>query len=330
MSKVTVSVIIPVYNASLLLKRCLNSVFAQKGKYELEVICIDDGSTDNSVDIVRQYAHPVIVLQQKNQGPAAARNKGIKAASGKYLAFLDADDYWAPSFLENTVGFLESNKEAIAVSVGQKHISTSSGKAGTIVPAFLESNPKKIKQPILLDNFFGFWAAHFHVCTGSILMKTQVVKNTGGQRTDLRITEDLEFWAYLATFGRMGFIPEILFISDGGIVTQNTGWLKKNKKRWASAPSVEKWEARIVKAIPDIAIKPYQIARGRIAKNLCYSMIMSGRTKQARMLCLKYKSSFPSDKVSRLLSTGSNFILCWIFTVLLIYIREYTRIIAIR
>lgn len=327
---ITISIIIPVYNGALLISRCLDSIFKQQGNYKLEIIVIDDGSTDNTIEIVRQYAHPVIVLRQKNQGPAAARNKGIKAASGKYLAFLDADDYWAPSFLESTVRFLESNSEAIAVSVGQKHITTSSGKAGTIAPAFLESNPKKIKRPVLLENFFEFWAAHFHVCTGSILMNTQIVKNTGGQRTDLRITEDLEFWAYLATFGRIGFIPKILFVSDGGIVTKKTGWLKKNKKRWASAPSVEKWEERIVKAIPDKDVKQYQIARGRIAKNLCYSMIMSGRTKQARMLCLKYKSSFPNDKVSRLLSTGSNFVLCWIFAVLVIYIREYTRIIVIR
>jgi len=322
-----ISIIIPVYNGALLISRCLDSIFNQAGDFKLDVIVIDDGSTDDTVDILNRYPHPLKLLQQKNQGPAAARNKGIDVANGEYLAFLDADDYWKPSFLKQTVAFLENHKDAIAVSVGQKHITTSSGKSGTIVPNILASNPEKIKQPILLDNFFEFWATHFHVCTGSILMETQVVKNTGGQRTDLRITEDLEFWAYLATFGRMGFIPQILFVSDGGIVTKKTGWLKKNKQRWASAPTVEEWEVRIIRAIPDKDVKQYQIARGRIAKNLAYSMIMSGRTKLARETIQKYGHSFPNDRISKLLQIGNKHSLLWIPIISLFQIREITRIV---
>lgn len=98
--EIDISVIIPVYNAALLIDRCLDSVFAQNGIYKTEVILIDDGSTDNSVEIIknRREQSQIILLQQKNAGPAVARNKGLAIASGKYAAFLDADDYWLPDF----------------------------------------------------------------------------------------------------------------------------------------------------------------------------------------------------------------------------------------
>jgi len=320
-----ISVIIPVYNASLLLKRCIDSVFQQKGNYILDVICIDDGSTDNSVEIIMNYPNTVKLLKQTNHGPAAARNQGINIATGKYLAFLDADDYWEPEFLFETVSFLESNPCAVAVSAGQKHISIKNKSA--IVPEFLQTQPDKISKACLLDNFFSFWAEHSHVCTGSILMKTEVVKQTGGQREELRITEDLEFWGYLATFGQIGFVPRVLFTSDGVKVTKQTGWINKNRKRWASAPTVEKWEERIVASISQKDLEHYQRARGRIAQNICYSMIMSGRSQIARRTCLKYGKSFPKNRVRWLLLTGAKNSLFWFAVITVIKIREYTRII---
>ena len=119
--KTLVSIIIPIYNGSLLIERCLNSVFNQIGNFNLEVIVIDDGSTDNSIALLTSYPKPIIILRQENQGPATARNKGIEKSTGKYLAFLDADDYWESTFLKETVTFLEKKPEAIAVSVGQIH-----------------------------------------------------------------------------------------------------------------------------------------------------------------------------------------------------------------
>ena len=324
MNNLKISIIIPVYNGALLITRCLDSVFNQKGYYNLEIIVIDDGSNDNSVEIIRNYPRTTKLLQQSNQGPAAARNKGIEIASGKYLAFLDADDYWEPDFLSETVNFLEKFKEAVAVSVGQKHITIRN--SGAIVPEFLKIDSEKKKKPVLIDNFFSFWAENFHICTGSILLCTDVAKKTGGQRTDLRITEDLEYWAYLATFGPIGFIPKVLFISDGNLITKQSGWLNKNRRRWASAKTIEKWEERIVPGVRDKDYKPYQKARGRIAKNLCYSMIMSKRSSLAKKTILRYGEYFPNDRVAALLKFGAKNKLLWFATVWLIRIREYTRI----
>lgn len=94
---VKISVIIPIYNMERYLRECLDSVLSQTLK-DIEIICIDDGSTDRSYDILQEYSEKhgnVIILQQENQGAGLARNKGIGQAEGKYLCFLDPDDYYA-------------------------------------------------------------------------------------------------------------------------------------------------------------------------------------------------------------------------------------------
>ena len=88
------SIIIPIYNGALLVDRCLDNIFSQSTQFSYEVIIVDDGSTDNTVELIKARKEPNIVLyQQQNAGPAVARNKGVELAKGKYVAFMDADDY---------------------------------------------------------------------------------------------------------------------------------------------------------------------------------------------------------------------------------------------
>lgn len=93
-----ISVIIPVYNTERYLPRCLDSVLSNT--YDnLEVICINDGSTDNSINILDNYKvsdERVVVINQKNSGVSAARNAGINVATGEYIAFIDSDDWVHP------------------------------------------------------------------------------------------------------------------------------------------------------------------------------------------------------------------------------------------
>ncbi len=90
-----VSVIIPVYNVEKYLSGCLDSIISQSYK-NLEIICIDDGSTDHSLDILKFYEkkdNRIKVISQKNAGPSAARNMGLDVVTGKYISFVDSDDY---------------------------------------------------------------------------------------------------------------------------------------------------------------------------------------------------------------------------------------------
>lgn len=112
-----VSVIIPVYNAAKVIRKTLDSVFEQTYK-NIEVVLVDDCSTDNSKQIINEYAktHDGIVycLQETNQGAGAARNKALEIAQGQYVAFLDADDKWKPQKIEKQINLLKEKNGAFS------------------------------------------------------------------------------------------------------------------------------------------------------------------------------------------------------------------------
>jgi glycosyltransferase involved in cell wall biosynthesis len=119
-SRPLVSVVIPVFNAEPFQREALDSVLAQD--YEpFEVIVVDDGSTDGSGTIARSYPE-VRYLRQENQGPAVARNAGIAAAQGEFLAFFDADDVMLPNKLSVQVGYLLEHPEATVTLAKQGSI----------------------------------------------------------------------------------------------------------------------------------------------------------------------------------------------------------------
>ena len=283
------SVIIPTYNARLLIGRTLESVLGQRGigRADLEIIVVDDASTDGTPDVVAGYAAKDdrirVFRETVNRGPAACRNIGLREARGELAAFLDGDDYWEADFLAVCSGFLADHPEAIAVSVMQRHRII--GKPESVSPRIDEDMDA---AGSVLDDYYRFWAKYRHVCTGSAMFRTAVAREVGGQREDLRVCEDLEFWALLATRGKWGFVPQILFTSDGGDTTKAQGWLAKNMKRWQSAPAVEEWSRRILAALPSECKSGFAVCQAQIAKNLSYSMIQSDRDAEARRTVLKY------------------------------------------
>ena len=113
---VKISIIIPVYNDSVYVTQCIQSVLNQTLK-EIEIVCIDDGSTDDSARLIErmmQGEERIVLLQQRNQGPGIARNEGIRKAKGKYVAFLDADDYYLETeALEKMYCACEENHVAV-------------------------------------------------------------------------------------------------------------------------------------------------------------------------------------------------------------------------
>lgn len=112
-----VSIIIPIYNAEKYLKQCIESLLNQTYPY-FELICIDDGSTDKSYDILMQYKGKddrILLIKQKNEYAGAARNRGLKAAKKKYVLFLDADDFFCKDMLEKAVKQAEENETEILV-----------------------------------------------------------------------------------------------------------------------------------------------------------------------------------------------------------------------
>jgi glycosyltransferase involved in cell wall biosynthesis len=105
-----ISVVIPAYNAGGFIKRTIDSVLAQTYR-DYEVIVVDDGSTDNTADVVKSYAGKVRYIYQENAGDGPARNAGIRAARGEWIAFLDHDDEWLPQKLELQMKLLDRNPD---------------------------------------------------------------------------------------------------------------------------------------------------------------------------------------------------------------------------
>ena len=110
--KPLVSVIIPTYNRGWILAEAIDSVLAQDFK-EYELIVVDDGSTDNTREILDTYGQDIVVLRQVNKGVSAARNRGIAEAGGQLVAFLDSDDLWLPRKLSRQVDYFNLNPDTV-------------------------------------------------------------------------------------------------------------------------------------------------------------------------------------------------------------------------
>ena len=119
---ISISIIIPVYNIEKYLKECLDSLNNQTFK-DFEVICVNDGSKDNSLKILNEYAQKdsrFKIISQENEGSGSARNNGLSHAKGKYVQFLDGDDYFEPTMLETLYNLAEKNNADISVCSSRK------------------------------------------------------------------------------------------------------------------------------------------------------------------------------------------------------------------
>jgi len=278
-------VVVPAFNAERGLKRCIDSVLAQTHP-DREVTVVDDGSTDATGWIAGSYGDRIRLITQANLGECAARNAGFSHATGEYIAFVDHDDYWEPAFLETCVRFLEQHPDVAVVSTGSDHRSALSAKVRHM-PAFLEASPPP-SQGTPLESFFDFWATHDHVCAGSVVLRGILFDEAGGQREDLALSGDLEYWGYLATFGRWGFIPRVLLHVDG---TQSSGpgLYDKFHRRYSQCTGVADWESRIAPRLKAADRAGFERVRGRVATWYVFAKVFVGRDWEAYEEARAYK-----------------------------------------
>lgn len=157
-----VSVIVPVYNVERFLAQCLDSVLGQTFK-DFEIVCIDDGSTDASSEILQQYAKRdsrIVAVRQENAGLSAARNAGMRLARGTYIAFLDSDDYLASDMLEKTVATAEETGAEIVIFDYWLYFD-STGNLGTYrdqeIYARLNGSVFTLEEAPEMAQFIGVW-----------------------------------------------------------------------------------------------------------------------------------------------------------------------------
>lgn len=201
MTNAVVSIIMPVYNGERFIAKAIDSVLAQSHR-QWEVIIINDGSTDSTATVVAQFTDTRIhCIHQENMGLAGARNTGINAAKGKFLAFLDADDEWVPRFLERCVSELMSDGDLVGVYTFNYHIDQDGLQLPRPGAQFVSS--EAMYQRLLEGGFFPPCA---------VVMRTQVVIDVGLFDSGLQGqgTEDWDLWLRVTNQYTIRCIPEPL------------------------------------------------------------------------------------------------------------------------
>ena len=167
----TVSVIIPVFNGQATIAAAIDSALAQEFRGDLEVIVVNDGSTDSTLSVLDAYRGRVTVLDRANAGPAVTRNAGVRASHGDYIAFLDADDIWMPGKLAKTVAVLERESDVAVVYTNALIIDATGNRLGsTYTPA------DQKHAPAMEDMLSEFW----NILPSSAVMKRATFDAVGG------------------------------------------------------------------------------------------------------------------------------------------------------
>lgn len=193
-----ISVVIPTYNHGNFLPDAIDSA-RQQTYPNIEIIVVDDGSTDNTNQVVASYEDELVFIRQKNQGLSSARNTGIKAAAGNYIALLDADDYWLPSFLSTVAAYLNSDPEIGAVHSGFFFVDERGDKLPQIGT---ETVPDNRMYDRLLDGEF--------FIPSSVLTRRSCFTRVGLFDEQLRASEDWDMWLRVARNYRFAGISEPL------------------------------------------------------------------------------------------------------------------------
>ena len=195
-----VSVVIPTHNRPALLKEALDSVYAQKEKrevFELEVVVVDDASSDSTPDVVLNYPEVRYLRLPTRKGPGVARNAGIAATNGSYIAFLDDDDVWLPVKLSLQVPVLERNPEVCAVCSEVQE----QGREW-VWPSVHPAPVARVFHRLLLGNFYGNPAG--------FLLRRWALEAVGGFDESLSLAEDYDLWLRLAARFPFAFVPGVV------------------------------------------------------------------------------------------------------------------------
>ena len=200
-----ISIVIPTYNRSSLLIRAINSVFAQSYK-NFELIIVDDGSTDNTFELLEPLINSsqIKYFKCQNLGVSSARNLGAKKAVADYLAFLDSDDEWLPHKLQDQINYFLTNPQ-MRIVFGEE---------------FWIRNGKRVNQKVIHKkkggNIFSSCVQQCSIAPSSIMMEKSLFLEMGGFDESFIICEDYDLWLKISSLFEIGFIANPLIIKHGG------------------------------------------------------------------------------------------------------------------
>ena len=193
-----ISVIMPCFNAEKYLREAIESVLDQTYSH-VELVVVDDGSTDSSKDILRRYGDRIVLLEQQNRGPYPARNVGIKTSKGEFIAFLDADDYWHKDCLDKLHASLTASDADLAYC-GWQNIGEGAPGGQPYVPPEYEA-----EDTVSLFLKSCPWPIH------AALVRREVIEAVGGFSERYFSSMDYDLWLRICVLTRnMILVPEVL------------------------------------------------------------------------------------------------------------------------
>ena len=214
----TVSVIIPTYNRANLVDKAIKSVLSQTYQ-DFEIIVIDDGSTDNTEEIIRGFKDKrvkYIKKYKKNRGISATRNIGIKVARGKYIASLDSDDEWLPDKLDKQIKILQDGPPELGVVYSNSCYIDESGKNMNKLP-----KPKKLEGYIYEDLLGGNYVG----TPSTVLIRKECFQQVGLFDDLLNAQADWDMWIRIAKYYRFALIktPLVRYRLHSNQLSKNLG-----------------------------------------------------------------------------------------------------------
>lgn len=206
-----VSVIIPTYDRASIIGRTIENVLQQTYS-NIEIIVVDDGSTDDTQSVLKSYGDRIRSVAQENAGPAAARNHGIKVARGEIISFQDSDDLWKPAKIERQVALLEKAGPSVPCCLCNTTMNfatvTTSFEIALIVPVFDEG---------IWTNAAEILATRFVLFNQAVAVRREALEKVGGFDERLWSLEDYDLALKLSMEGPWTFIREPLVTWCGGM-----------------------------------------------------------------------------------------------------------------
>lgn len=219
----TVSVVIPAYNAAWCVGKAINSVLAQDFR-DLELIVVNDGSTDDTLALLRGYGDAIRIVDQPNGGMSNARNAGIRAARGEYVAFLDSDDWWLGGKLDRQVELLREHPDIGFCSCAAR-VEDLDGRLLNLweCPCWEGS---------FVAHLFGSGADVPGSCS-AVLARRELVLQAGAFDETLRGAEDPDLWIRLAAISGYACLPEpmVVVLRRPGSVSRNLESMRESTLR---------------------------------------------------------------------------------------------------
>lgn len=197
-----ISVVIPLYNKEIYIGKTLENVFNQTFQ-DFEIIIVNDGSSDGSVKIVESFKDERIrLINKENGGVSSARNVGIKNASFDYVAFLDADDEWLPSHLQELVKLIDrfgSMTDVFVTNFARKY------PEGQIIPNRKENDLKTG----IVDDYFKYALKKAVINSSCVCVTKRALNNLGGFNEELSRGEDIDLWSKLCREYKLAYSSTI-------------------------------------------------------------------------------------------------------------------------